>query len=125
MSSTMTLIVALGVYTLVAAYLYRHPLREYLRRKRGLEPSGEHPPFGPAPRLLATVLLFALGGVMVLAGTALVFDSGNIRHSVPIDSHEFVQLLKDVIPGMLSIVVGFLLLESTLRIQGGRGLRPG
>ena len=62
---------------------------------------------------------------LVLAGSALIFDSGNIQHAVPIDGREFVQLLKDVVPGMISVVVGFLVLEVSGRLNNGRGLRHG
>lgn len=132
MSSTTTLLLALLIYLGAAAYAYRSAYFAW-RDKRT---SGHTTPASvlqtaepltdnPLLRAIGIVLFVVMGGVMVLAGTALVLDSGNISHSIPYTEHEFMQLMKDVIPGMISIVVGFLLLETTNRTLGGKGLRHG
>ena len=122
MSTTGTLLLVLVVYLFAAAYAYR---RTFTALRQTTWADLRTTPVAALGRLALTVLMIAAGGVMVLAGSALIFDSGNIQHAVPIDGREFVQLLKDVVPGMISVVVGFLVLEASGRLNNGRGLRHG
>lgn len=132
MSTTTTLLVALLIYVGAAAYAYRSAYFGW-RERRGPRHTtladvphvAEPVTNNPLMRAIGIVLLVVLGGVMVLAGTALVLDSGNVSHGLPYTGHEFVQLMKDTIPGMISVVVGFLLLEATNRTLGGKGIRHG
>ena len=132
MSTTTTLLVALLIYVGAAAYAYRSAFYAWReRRASGYRIPAPVPHFGapvtnnPLLRVVGILLFVVLGGVMVLAGTALVLDSGNVSHGLPYTGHEFVQVMKDMVPGMISIVVGFLLLETTNRTLGGRAIRHG
>jgi hypothetical protein len=122
----------LAIYLGAVAYTYRGVYHEWRKRRgegpvpRSCMPEPEKSFLDrPLVRFLGIVAFVILGGLMVLAGSGLVFDSGNLAHGLPISSHEFVLLMKDVIPGMISIVLGFLLLEMSNRTLGGKGLRHG
>ena len=121
MSSTGTLLLVLLVYVCAAAFAYR---RSIAAVRQTFWTDLRTTPLASVGRLALTVGLIAAGGVMVLAGSALVFDSGNVPYGVPIDGPEFIRLLKDVVPGIISVVLGFLVLASSVRLSG-RGLRHG
>lgn len=132
MDSTGTLLLVLLIYLGAAAYAYRDAFFA-LRRKQSpthesqspVSESNDSATGRPAWSAIGIFALVAIGGVMVMAGTSLVVESGSLPYNVPLSSHELFQLLKDVIPGLISIILGFVLLEYSNRTWGGRGLRHG
>ena len=121
MTSFGALLLVLVVYLGAAAFAYREAFLERFARHgpptevRQASVSETGQPW----RLAASITLIGIGGVMVLAGVSLVLDTGNLTHPLPLSAREFGQLLKDIVPGMVSVVVGFLLLEASGRTFNG------
>ena len=124
MSISLSLILVLAIYVGASLVVHRRTLRDYWFTHHELrDETAAASTFTWG--ILSVLVLLALGGVMVLAGAALVFESGNLNPPMPVTSSEMLGLLRDVIPGLLSIIVGFLLLEASNRTQRGAGPRHG